>query len=170
MSIGTKTLCHVAILVKDLDKAIANWEALTGVKATDRKYLPPSEKVPMFTDGELGDYTDVEMCNINLDNGVQIELACPGKNAGPWRDKLDRDGEGLQHLAFVVPDRKKAMRALEDMGAPKPHHIGYWPGGTYSFTDSVPQLGVEINIKTDDDNTGKREKLLRDPELYQQDF
>jgi hypothetical protein len=155
--------------VNDIEKTIKNWEQVLGIKIDEPRYIPPKDEVPCFTDGKLGDYSDVRLTNIILDN-VQIELAEPGKNPGPWRDKLDRDGEGVQHISFIVPDRKKAMQALDEVGAPKPYHIGYWPGGTYSFTDAVKQLGVEINIKTDDDNTGKRARLLSDPEYHKEDL
>jgi catechol 2,3-dioxygenase-like lactoylglutathione lyase family enzyme len=169
MSIGTTKLCHIAILVKDLDKAIKNWEQLLGVKAGEPFYLPPASEVPAFTNGEMGDYTDCRLVTIQLENCI-LELVQPGKNPGPWKDKLDRDGEGIQHISFIVPDRKKAQAELQALGAPKPYHIGYWPGGTYSFTGSVPQLGVEINIKTDDDNTAKKDRLLGDINFHKQDL
>jgi hypothetical protein len=155
--------------VKDLDKAAANWERLLGVKAGSAFYLPPASEVPSFTNGEAGDYTDCRITTIPLENCI-IELVQPGKNPSPWKEKLDRDGEGVQHISFVVPDRKKAQGELRAIGAPKPYHIGYWPGGTYSFTNSVPQLGVEVNIKTDDDNTAKKERLLRDSNFHKEDL
>jgi catechol 2,3-dioxygenase-like lactoylglutathione lyase family enzyme len=169
MSIGTTKICHIAILVKDIDKAIKNWEQILGVKSGEPFYLPPVSEVPAFTDGKPGDYTDCRLCTFQLDN-CMIELVQPGKNPSPWKDMLDKQGEGVQHISFVVPDRKKAQAQLQAVGAPKPYHIGYWPGGTYSFTNSVPQLGVEINIKTDDDNTGKKEKLLSDPDFHKKDL
>jgi catechol 2,3-dioxygenase-like lactoylglutathione lyase family enzyme len=169
MSIGTTKLCHIAILVKDLDKAIKNWEQVLGVKAGEPFYLPPSIEVPSFTNGDRGDYTDCRITTIQLDN-CMLELVQPGSKPSPWKEKLDRDGEGVQHISFVVPDRKQAQDALKAAGAMPPYHIGYWPGGTYSFTDTVPQLGVEINIKTDDDNTAKKAKLLSDPEFHKKDL
>jgi hypothetical protein len=99
-----------------------------------------------------------------------LELVQPGAKAGPWKDRLDKHGEGLQHISFIVPDRKKAQGELQAVGAPKPYHIGYWPGGTYSFTDSVAQLGVEVNIKTDDDNVPKKAQLLADPDFHKKDL
>ncbi|MDR0638719.1 MAG: VOC family protein [Spirochaetaceae bacterium] len=169
MSIGTTRLCHIAILVKDLDKAVANWERILGVKAGDAFYLPPASEVPSFTNGKMGDYTDCRLATIQLENCI-IELAQPGQNPSPWKDKLDRDGEGVQHISFIVSDRKKAQGELKAIGAPAPYHIGYWPGGTYSFTDSVPQLGVEVNIKTDDDNTAKKARLLCDKDFHKEDL
>ena len=169
MSIGTTKLCHIAILVKDLDKAIKNWEQILGVKAQEPFYLPPSNEVPAFTNGDMGDYTDCRLSCIQLEN-CMLELVQPGKNASPWKEKLDKDGEGVQHISFIVPDRKKAQNALKAAGAPPPYHIGYWPGGTYAFIDCVPQVGVEINIKTEDDNTAKKAKLISDPAFHKEDL
>lgn len=169
MPIGTTKLCHIAILVKDMDKTLQNWEQLLGVKAGQSRYLPPPNEVPTFTDGELGDYSDCRLATIQLENCI-LEFVQPGDKPGPWKDKLDRDGEGLQHISFIVPDRGKAQEALKAIGAPSAYHIGYYPGATYSFTDSVSQLGVEINIKTDDDNKAKKEQLLRDPEFHKKDL
>jgi catechol 2,3-dioxygenase-like lactoylglutathione lyase family enzyme len=169
MSIGTAKLCHIAILVKDLDKALENWEKVLGIKANTPFNLPPSSEVPAFTNGDMGDYTDCRIATIQLEN-CMLEFVQPGNKASPWKEKLDRDGEGVQHISFIVPDRKKAQDALKAAGAPPPYHIGYWPGGTYSFTNSVPELGVEINIKTDDDNTAKKAKLLSDPEFHKEDL
>jgi catechol 2,3-dioxygenase-like lactoylglutathione lyase family enzyme len=169
MSIGTTKLCHIAILVRDLDKALRNWERLLGLKANEPFNLPPASEVPTFTNGELGDYSDCRLATIQLENCL-LEFVQPGSNPGPWKDKLDRDGEGVQHISFIVPDRKKAQDELRALGAPAPYHIGYWPGGTYSFTDSAAQLGVEINIKTNDDNAAKKARLLRDPDFHKKDL
>jgi catechol 2,3-dioxygenase-like lactoylglutathione lyase family enzyme len=169
MSIGTTKLCHIAILVKDLDKALKNWEQVLGIKPNKPFNLPPLSEMPSFTDGEPGDYSDCKLATFQLENCI-LEFVQPGDKPGPWKDKLDRDGEGVQHISFIVPDRKKAQETLRSIGAPKSYHIGYWPTGTYAFTKSVPQLGVEINIKTDDDNRAKKDRLLSDPEFHKQDL
>jgi catechol 2,3-dioxygenase-like lactoylglutathione lyase family enzyme len=169
MSIGTTKLCHIAILVRDLDKALKNWEQVLGITAGEPFNLPPSSEVPAFTNGEMGDYSDCRIATIQLEN-CMLEFVQPGTNPSPWKEKLDKEGEGVQHISFIVPDRKKAQDAIKTTGAPPPYHIGYWPGGAYSFIDSVPQLGVEINIKTDDDNTAKKAKLLGDPAFHKQDL
>jgi catechol 2,3-dioxygenase-like lactoylglutathione lyase family enzyme len=169
MPIGTTKLCHIAILVKDIDKTLKNWEQVLGVKADKPHYLPPPTDVPTFADGKVVDVSDCLLATIQLDNCI-LEFVQPGKKPGPYKDKLDRDGEGVQHISFVVPDRKKAQAALKAVGAPKAYHIGYYPGGTYAFTDSVAQLGVEVNIKTDDDNTSKKERFLSDIDFHKEDI
>ncbi|MDR3337765.1 MAG: VOC family protein [Treponema sp.] len=169
MSIGTTKLCHVAILVKDIRKAADNWSKILGLPKPNIWTLPPPAEVPAFTDGKPGDYTDCQLAVFELEN-VKFELVQPGPHSGPWKEKLDRDGEGLQHLSFIVPDRKKAQDTLKEIGAPAPYHIGYWPGGTYAFVDTAPQCGVEINIKTDVDNTEIIKKLQTNPDLHKADL
>jgi catechol 2,3-dioxygenase-like lactoylglutathione lyase family enzyme len=169
MSIGTTKLCHVAIIVKDIKKAVDNWSKVLGLPKAKIFNLPPSLEVPAFTGEALGDYSDVKLATYQLENCV-IELAQPGGNSSPWKNKFDKQGECVQHLSFIVPDRKKAQDELKALGAGTPYHIGYWPNGTYSFTDTVSQLGVEINIKTNDDNTVKKEELLRNPSSHKKDL
>jgi catechol 2,3-dioxygenase-like lactoylglutathione lyase family enzyme len=169
MSIGTTKLCHVAILVKDIRKATDNWSKILGLPKPNIWTLPPFGEVPTFTDGKPGDYTDCQLAVFELEN-VKIELVQPGPNSGPWKEKLDRDGEGLQHLSFIVPDRKKAQDTLKETGASAPYHIGYWPGGTYAFVDTAEQCGVEINIKTDVNNTEIIKKLQTNPDLHKADL
>ena len=159
-SIGTNILCHVAILVKDIRKAVDNWAAILGVEKPNIWNLPDAKTVPSFTRGESGDYTDCQLAVFDLEN-AKIELCQPGQNPSPWKEALEKYGEGVQHVSFVVPDRDQANRALEGIGVPPAYHIGYWPTTTYAFFDSKEQLGVEINIKTDEDNTEKIASLIK---------
>jgi catechol 2,3-dioxygenase-like lactoylglutathione lyase family enzyme len=167
MPIGTTKLCHIAIVVKDIEKAADNWARLLGVEKPKIWSIP--DEVPTFTDGSLEDYTDCRFGVFVLDN-VNIELIQPGEKPSPWRDVLEKNGEGLQNLAFIVPNRKEAMRTLSEHGAPKPFHICYRPGVTYTFTDSAELLGVGLGIKTDDDNTEIIKRLKSEPDLHKNDL
>lgn len=169
MSIGTTRLCHIAIIVKDIQKAMDNWSRLLGMEKPEVWKIPPSGEVPQFTHGKLEHYYDCQFAVFQLSN-VNIELVQPGEHSGPWKEALDKNGEGVENLAFIVPERKEAMKTLKDLAAPKPFHIGYWPNGTYSFTDTSEQLGVEINIKTNDNNAEIIKKLQTSPGLYKKDL
>jgi catechol 2,3-dioxygenase-like lactoylglutathione lyase family enzyme len=169
MAIGTKKLCHIAIFVKDIRKGVDNWAELLDMEKPKIWKLPPPDKVPSYTNGQGGDYSDCQLAVFELDN-VRIELVEPGEHSGPWKEMMDRNGEGLQHLSFIVPDRRKAHETLRKLGAPAPYHIGYWPDSSYSFTDSVKQLGVEINIKSNEDNREKIIELQSNPDLHKVDL
>jgi len=169
MTLGSAAIHHIAILVKDLDKAMTKWEELLGLEKVMPCYLPLADQVPQYTNGEMGEYADCRMAVYDLAN-IRLELVEPGEKAGPWRDYMEKHGEGCQHLSFVVPDRRAASEALRAIGVSPAYHIGYYPDSTYSFYDSTAQLGVEVNIKTNEDNTGKILELREDASLHQLDL
>jgi hypothetical protein len=45
-----------------------------------------------------------------------------------------------------------------------------WINYIYIGMDSAIKLGVEINIKTDDDNTAKKARLLSYPDFHREDL
>jgi methylmalonyl-CoA/ethylmalonyl-CoA epimerase len=105
-------LHHVCIVVNDLDKAVAYYEAL-GVG-------------PWFDYPKSGTYVEFEVPNkaasdamrykcVDLEN-VQIQLCEPGPLDSPQRRFLEQNGEGVYHLGFEVPDRDEAEAAGRALG------------------------------------------------------
>lgn len=169
MSIGTRRICHVEIIVRDMEQAVENWSVILGLPKPDIWNLPPNTEIPVYTKGVYSSHSDTRLAVFELENTL-IELVQPGDTPSPFKEHLDKYGPGVMHLSFVVPDRKKANAALRRIGAPEAYHIGYWPQGTYAFYDTTHELGLEINIKTDEDNTEKIPLLLADPLLYKRDL
>jgi methylmalonyl-CoA/ethylmalonyl-CoA epimerase len=165
MSIGTKKVCHIAFVVKDIHKTVENWCKILGIEETPRIWnLSKPDEVPAYTDGMIGDYSDVQICAMQLDN-VLLEITQPGNNPSPWKDFLDKNGEGVQHISFIVPDAEKAYKEVEAItGVDNFYHIGYYPGGGYAFFDTKAALGCEINIKDEKDYTGLIAKCLANPD------
>lgn len=160
MSIGSTSICHIAFVTSDIEKMVKNWAQLLGVEKPIIKNIPSKEKAPALTEGILEDYKDTKIAVFQLEN-TKIEIVEPGDEPSPWKTFLEKHGEGVQHLAFKVPDREKAEEELKNIESDNRFHIGYYPNGTYAFYDSIAALGVEINIKTDDDNTELIQKLLQ---------
>ena len=129
----------------------------------------PQDKVPNFTDGEPDDCSDVQLAVFQLAN-VRLEIVQPGKKKNAFKDAIDKHGEGLQHISFIVPDRHEANQSLQKLGMPQPYHIGYWPEGTYAFVNSRDHLGIEVNIKTDDNNSRKQKEVLADKNAHKKDL
>ena len=55
-------------------------------------------------------------------------------------------------------DRDAALEVLATMGA-EVNHVGYYPTGSYTFMDSMEQLGVNLNIKHGGEDNS--DKLIR---------
>lgn len=162
--IRTNTVCHMAIIVEDIDRTVSNWAKLFNKEKPEIIHIPSSDKVPAYTDGKLGDYSDCKISVIHFEN-LALEFVEPGPGPSPWRDLLEKQGGNcLQNISFVVPEGKEAFAALKEVGVPAPFHIGYYPGGTYTFIESSEQLGIPINIKFDHDNKEITEYLLKHPD------
>jgi methylmalonyl-CoA/ethylmalonyl-CoA epimerase len=106
------TLHHVCIVVHDLDKAVAYYEAL-GVG-------------PWFNYPKSAAYVEFDVPNkaasdamrykcVDLDN-VQIQLCEPGTLDSPQRRFLEQNGEGVHHLRFEVPYRDEAEATGRSLG------------------------------------------------------
>ena len=151
-------ITQVCIVVHDVKVANANWSKLLG--------LPPAEIVTIFpdgiihhTNGKRSEYRDCQVAKYELDTFV-IELMQPGPTPSPWRAFLDKNGQGVFHFCFAVKDRKGTQNMLGEMGIGLPYHIGYYPGGSYSYVASQPQLGVELSINHHDGSEQRFRDLL----------
>ena len=97
-----KGLDHVAILVADLDAAIALYRDVYGLTLSEVEEVP-SEKVKVAIFGH---------------GAGRIELVSPAGPDSPMAKAIAKRGEGLHHICLEVPDIASAMAALEARGAP----------------------------------------------------
>jgi methylmalonyl-CoA/ethylmalonyl-CoA epimerase len=95
-------LDHVAILVSDLDAAIALFRDVYGLVLSEVEEVP-SEKVKVAIFGH---------------GAGRIELVSPVGPDSPMAKAIEKRGEGLHHICLEVPDIASAMAALKARGAP----------------------------------------------------
>lgn len=100
---GLKTeglrLDHVAVAVRDLELAVAQYHAL-GLVCTGRELVPSEGAEVAFFD--LG--------------GTRLELVTPRTPEAPIARSLDRRGEGLHHIALRVTDLDSALTRVKAAG------------------------------------------------------
>ena len=95
-------LDHVAILVADLDAAIALYRDVYGLTLHEVEEVP-TEKVRVAIFGH---------------GAGRIELVSPSGPDSPMAKTIEKRGEGLHHVCLEVPDIEKAMASLKARGAP----------------------------------------------------
>ena len=162
MSLGIKQVVHIAFVVRDIESVAKKWSSLLGAPMPEIRFIPGAETAPTVTDGKLEQYSGCRLCVIELDNLV-LELTEPGLEPSPWKTFLEKHGEGLMHMAFLVPDEEEALRSIEETcGVKGYYHIGYYPGQSYSFVDTFDSLKTELNIKVNRDNTEIIRKLQKE--------
>ncbi|MDE1995951.1 MAG: VOC family protein [Rhizobiaceae bacterium] len=76
---------------------------------------------------------------------IDVEFIQPGPEKSAWRDLLEAKGPGCHHIAFKTRNLTERNRYLEDKG----HGLlqrGEFTGGRYAYYDTVPQLGVMLEL------------------------
>jgi methylmalonyl-CoA/ethylmalonyl-CoA epimerase len=92
-------LHHVAVVVGDLDEALARYRTL-GFSGSERFVLAEQA---------------VEVATLRSGAGW-IELIRPTDPDGPIARYLAKRGEGMHHVAYAVPDLVAALKGLEVAG------------------------------------------------------
>jgi methylmalonyl-CoA/ethylmalonyl-CoA epimerase len=102
MNVKAKGLDHVAIAVKDLDKAIAHYRDVLGLELAEIEEVPEQQvRTAIFGHGT-----------------GRVELICPTSPDTGVAKFLEKRGEGMHHICIEVEDIEATMAALREKGAP----------------------------------------------------
>ena len=105
-------LDHLAVVVKDMDKALAFYSKAFGIKFEDVQQhdLPPD----VIYKGKPSPYTmKVTFAHMGL---IRLELVQIVKGKCIYTDFLAKYGEGLHHLGFEVDDLEKEVANDKSQG------------------------------------------------------
>jgi catechol 2,3-dioxygenase-like lactoylglutathione lyase family enzyme len=140
-----KIITQICVVVSDIKKVNANWAKILGVPEEKIETIFPEQGILHYTHGEAAEYRDLQVAKYQLGNFV-LELLQPGPTPSPWRAFLERNGQGVFHFCVLVDDRNVFQHNLADMGIGLPYHIGYHPGGSYSYVETKEALGLELSV------------------------
>jgi methylmalonyl-CoA/ethylmalonyl-CoA epimerase len=102
MSVKSKGLDHVAIAVKDLEKAISHYRDVLGLELAEIEEVPEQQvRTAIFGHGT-----------------GRVELICPTSPDTGVARFLEKRGEGMHHICLEVEDIEATMAALRAKGAP----------------------------------------------------
>lgn len=93
-------LDHIGVAVPDLPSGIAQWEQL-GLSQTHQ---------------EINEEQHVAEAMMQIPSGVSIQLLAPTDDDSTITKFLNKQGPGLQQIAFAVTDINKAMELLKNAG------------------------------------------------------
>ena len=136
--LGTRTMAHVAIVVRDIEATTGAYAELFGVER------------PRIRLGESPDYMGhptggkAKMAFINLDN-ISLEFFQPVGGPSAWQDFLETRGEGVHHFGFWVEGLDDHVRYFEAGQMPVVQRGGGdW--GQYRYIDATGRLGIMIEL------------------------
>lgn len=139
----SKTVTQVAVIVKDIDKARNAWAEVLGVPVPQASIAEGHSSRPTLYKGAPSDAKAL-LAFISMDN-LQIELIQPLGGKSTWQEFLDKNGEGIHHIAFNVKDIGGMEKRFALQGMPTVMSGG-WDGGAYSYIDASSKLGCILEL------------------------
>ena len=96
-------LHHIAVIVRDIDKAVAYYQSL-GIAKVGREVVFPEAKPNI-----RAKFVEIGPVPIEFIQPIEGEPS-------NYKEFLDKKGEGVQHIAFAVDDLDEECAKLEDKG------------------------------------------------------
>lgn len=98
-----KNPIQIGVLVDDLESYLKKLESVFGIGPFRIAEYPPEGTAP-FREyrGKEGNFI-AKFCFYHLGN-IELELIQPISGDNIWREHIDKHGQGIHHLKFLVPD------------------------------------------------------------------
>jgi catechol 2,3-dioxygenase-like lactoylglutathione lyase family enzyme len=142
---GMKVVTQVAIVCRDIEITSKRWAAVLGVDPPQIRTTKPGHEVNVLFRGHRSEGR-AKLAFIKLGQ-VTLELIQPVGGDTSWKQYLDTNVEGVQHIAFQVTDLDKTIKGFGDAGVPVLHQGRYDnDSGAYVYVDSAKALGVTLEL------------------------
>lgn len=141
-----KKIVQIGIIVRDVEKYAKSYAEFLGVPVPDIIISETEDKARTRYHGQPT-MARVKQAFFHFDN-IVIELLEPVGGPSTWQEVLDRDGEGVHHIAFEIKDMDGRIAEMQGRGM---HLVqqGQWTtytGGRYAYFDSNKKLAVMLEL------------------------
>lgn len=143
-ALGIASIDQVAVVVRDLDKAMTEYLAL-GIGPWQVYTYGPHRCSPMTYRGREQPY--VMKLALAMVGPTMYELIESVEGPNCYEDHLAAHGEGLHHLGYAVPDIDIEIARMEAMGYPllqSGRGFGVDGDGAYAYFDTEGKLGCIV--------------------------
>lgn len=142
---GMQNIVQVAIVCRDVEATSKRWAALLGVNPPAIHTTRPGGEVKMTFHGRPA--TGQAKIAFFRIGQLGLEIMEPLGPDTSWREYLDKNGEGVQHIAFRVQDLEGTVKRVAGMGMPVSHQGRFDADtGSYTYLDSKALLGVTLEL------------------------
>ena len=150
-TLGTNIICQVGLIVRDIEKSAQAFSEVFGLPVPEIIITDTQEIAKTRYRGKP---TDARAKLAFFDMGqVNLELIEPIGAPSTWQEHLDENGEGVHHIAFTITGTEQVVAFLETKGIGVVQQ-GQYTGGMYTYVDSVPVLGVVLELLENFDTPG----------------
>lgn len=140
---------QIGILVDDLDVYLKNLEEIVGMGPWRIATFPPEGNEDVYREyhGERADFS-AKFCFFHLGN-IEIEVIQPLEGKNIWRDWIDKHGQGIHHIKFLVDDHADSKSFLSEKGVDLYQwgkSVGPNTGKEWLFYDTYEKLGFDLEL------------------------
>jgi len=136
-------LHHIAVVVKDMDRAIEYFSSL-GI-GPFQAYPPMRDYIKVNVPDKEAFYAlSIGQAQIGP---VALQLIQPGEGRTIYKDFLNKKGEGVFHLGFVVKDVDKEEARLTAQGLKVLSSGRRADGSGFTYFDTAEKAGVVLLIR-----------------------
>lgn len=137
------SLHHISIAVRNIDEAIKFYTSI-GIGPFE-DYPPLKEYIKIDVPDEIGfDNLKIKVVQIGP---IQIQLIQPGEGKSLYKDFLEKKGEGVYHIGFVVEDIDNSEAELKKLGLNVLSSGRREDGSGFSYLDTAGKGGVTLLIR-----------------------
>ncbi len=136
-------LHHLSVVVRNMEEAIKFYESI-GIGPFE-DYPPLTEYIKLNVPDETG-FLNLKF-KVAQVGDIQIQLCQPGEGKSPYKDFLEKKGEGVYHLGFVVDRVDDSEAELEKLGLKVLSSGRRKDGSGFSYMDTAQKAGVILLIR-----------------------
>ncbi|HEY57090.1 MAG TPA: methylmalonyl-CoA epimerase [Anaerolineae bacterium] len=127
-----RRLDHLAIVVTDIEEALAFWRDALGLEVSEVAEVPRERSAIAF---------------LPLENG-EIELVQPTDEASGVARYLSKRGPGMHHICLEVDDLDAMLQRLKERGVQliNPEPVAKENGVRYAFIHPKSAFGVLVEL------------------------
>ena len=146
--LGTNIVTQVGILVNDIEKSSQDYADFFGMEKPNWILTDEYEKTQAEYIGKPSN-AKAKLAFFNVGPNMSIELIEPDNELSTWRDDLNKYGEGVHHIAFVIKGMKEKIEICQRNGMPLLQK-GEYTGGRYAYIDAKNSLKTIIELLEND--------------------
>ena len=126
---------HMAVVVRDMDKAVEYYKSL-GIATFEPEFMLDSSTYRGYeVYGKKSDNLDKTRMMFVQIGSFQLELVEPIEGEPIYKDFLKDHGEGTHHIAYSVDDLDKETAELTEKGIPVITRVDLASGGAFAYFD-----------------------------------
>jgi len=146
--LGTNIVTQVGILVNDIEKSSQDFADFLGMDKPKWMLTDGYDKTQAEYMGKPST-ARAKLAFFNVGPTLTIELIEPDDEPSTWRDDLNKHGEGVHHIAFVIKGMKEKIEICQRNGMPLLQK-GEYTGGRYAYIDANNTLKTVIELLEND--------------------